>query len=210
MENAIQIILAIIVLVFSVIIHEVAHGYAALSLGDHTAEHAGRLTLNPVPHIDPFGSILIPGMLAFFGLPVIGWARPVPYNPYNLRNQKWGPTIVGLAGPVANIALAVSFGIIIRIAFAAGFVGEASVPFLSIAALIVGLNLSLAVFNLMPIPPLDGSKVLFALIPYQYRGIQYFLERYGIILIFLLIPIISSVVSPLIRILFRLLVGGAL
>lgn len=207
MENAIQIVLAIAILVFSVIIHEVAHGYAALALGDRTAEYAGRLTLNPVPHIDPFGSILIPGMLAFFGLPVIGWAKPVPYNPYNLRNQKWGPTIVGLAGPIANIALAVSFGIIIRISIAAGFVGEASVPFLSIAALIVGLNISLAVFNLIPVPPLDGSKVLFALLPYRYRSVQYFLERYGIILIFLLIPVLSRIISPMIEFLFRLLVG---
>ena len=109
MENATQFIFQILIILFSVIIHEVSHGYAALMLGDKTAQYAERLTLNPVKHIDPFGSILLPVMLALMHAPIIGWAKPVPFNPYNLRNQKWGPAIVGAAGPLANMALALIF-----------------------------------------------------------------------------------------------------
>ena len=108
MEIAMPIIIKIIILIFSVVIHEVSHGYAALALGDRTAQYSGRLTLNPLRHIDPFGSLLLPALTSMLGGPVFGWAKPVPYNPYNLRNQKWGPAIVGAAGPVANILLAVA------------------------------------------------------------------------------------------------------
>ena len=122
MENAIQIIFEVAILVFSVVIHEVSHGYMALALGDRTAQFAGRLTLNPMKHIDPVGSILVPGVLAILGAPIIGWAKPVPFNPYNLRNplnkfgagKNWGPALVGVAGPSANIVLALFFGLVIR------------------------------------------------------------------------------------------------
>ncbi|MBI2640037.1 MAG: site-2 protease family protein, partial [Candidatus Sungbacteria bacterium] len=106
MESATQSAFFIIVLIFSVMVHEISHGFAALFLGDKTAKYAGRLTLNPIPHIDLFGSIILPLMLFFFQSPILfGWAKPVPYNPYNLRNQKWGPALVGAAGPGSNILI---------------------------------------------------------------------------------------------------------
>ena len=211
MESAISFIFNILILVFSVIVHEVSHGYAALALGDQTAQQAGRLTLNPIPHIDPVGSILVPGVLAFLGAPIIGWARPVPYNPYNLSNQRWGQALVGAAGPAANIMLAVCFGLVARPFLSySGSTVYFSTAFFDIAAGIVLLNLWLAFFNLMPIPPLDGSKVLFTLLPYQWRGMQYFLEQYGIIFVFLLAPVFAHVVSPIIFLLFNMIVGGDL
>ena len=209
MENAIQIIFELAILVFSVVIHEVSHGYMALALGDRTAQFAGRLTLNPMKHVDPVGSILVPGVLAILGAPIIGWAKPVPFNPYNLRNKKWGPALVGVAGPAANIALAIFFGLVIRFSpLLSGVLSEAMlISFLHIIVMIAFLNLSLAVFNLVPIPPLDGSKVLVAFLPYQYRNVIYFLEQYGFILIILLLPMISSAISPLIERAFSLISG---
>ncbi|MBI2055819.1 MAG: site-2 protease family protein [Candidatus Sungbacteria bacterium] len=208
MENAIQIIVHIAIVIFSVVLHEVSHGFAALWLGDHTAEYEGRLTLNPVKHLDPFGSVLLPLMLAFANLPLIGWARPVPYNPYNLRDQKWGPAIVGVAGPAANILLAVVFGLVVRYLPLASAEGTFVFNFAGIAQTIVVLNLMLAIFNLVPIPPLDGSKVLFSVLPYQYRGIQVFLEQYGIILLLIFIFFFANILVWPVFYLFRLIVGG--
>lgn len=211
MENAIPFVFHAAVLIFSVVIHEVAHGYAALMLGDRTAEQEGRLTLNPIPHIDPFGSILLPAMGYFLGGIVFGWAKPVPYNPYNLRNQKWGPAIVGAAGPAANLALAISFGTVLR-AFPqwAGMLPPGfAFNFLMVASTIALLNLSLAIFNLVPIPPLDGSKVLYALLPYSWRGVEEFLEQYGFMLLLLFIFFFSGVLAPVIFFAFRLLTGTA-
>lgn len=209
MENTIELIFQIIILVFSVVIHEVSHGYAALALGDHTAEDAGRLTLNPLKHIDPFGSVILPAFLAFLHAPVIGWARPVPYNPYNLRNPKWGAAIVGAAGPLSNISLAVVFGLVVRF-LSVGNLGSASsffLNFITIASTIAFVNLVLAIFNLVPIPPLDGSKVLFALLPYQWRGVQNFLERYGFFILLFFIFTLSQWILPVVLFLFHLITG---
>lgn len=210
MESTIPLLFHLAVLVFSVVIHEVAHGYAALALGDHTAEHEGRLTLNPIPHIDPFGSILLPAMGFFLGGIIFGWAKPVPYNPYNLRNQKWGPAIVGAAGPAANVALALIFGLLLRFlpGFAAALPGAFVFNFIMIASTIALLNLSLAFFNLIPIPPLDGSKVLLALLPYRWRRIEAFLERYGFMLLLLFIFFFSRWLAPVILFFFRLITGS--
>lgn len=212
MENATQFLFQIAVLVFSVVIHEVSHGYAALALGDQTAKHEGRLTLNPIPHIDPFGSILLPTFSFLFGGIIIGWAKPVPYNPYNLKNQKWGPALVGAAGPLSNIVLAVVFGIIFRqlVPFAGSASSAFLFNFLTIAETIVILNLTLAVFNFVPIPPLDGSKVLFALLPYHLRGLQLFLERYGPFVLLFFIFFFSRLIIPVVFTLFRLIVGTPL
>lgn len=210
MENAIPFLFQIGILIFSVVIHEVSHGYAALMLGDHTAEYEGRLTLNPMKHIDPFGSLLLPVISYLFGGFIFGWAKPVPYNPYNLRNKKWGPAIVGAAGPAANISLAIVFGLIVRVAphIANGFAAPMVMRFITIASTIALLNLVLAIFNLVPIPPLDGSKVLFALLPYEWRGVQFFLEQYGFMLLLAFIFFFSQWLAPIVLLLFRLITGA--
>lgn len=156
-------VLALIVLILSVIAHEVAHGYAADSLGDPTARMAGRLTLNPVPHVDLMGSIIIPALLVFSGSSIFfGWARPVPYNPYNLKQKRWGETIVALAGVATNITIAVLFGLLIR------FAGVALAPSaLLVAAWVVKANLFLGLFNLIPFPPLDGFTALRSALPWH-------------------------------------------
>ena len=209
METAMPIIIKIVILIFSVVIHEVSHGYAALVLGDRTAQYSGRLTLNPLRHIDPFGSLLLPALTSMLGGPVFGWAKPVPYNPYNLRNQKWGPAIVGIAGPAANMLLAVVFGLVVRFSpfFGSGIPGEFMNNFMSIAATISLLNLALAIFNLVPIPPLDGSKVLFALLPYQWHFIEEMLERYGFMVLLIFIFFFAQLLVPVIDFFFRLIVG---
>ena len=211
MNNAIPIIFEILIIVFSVVIHEVAHGYAALALGDRTAQYAGRLTLNPINHLDPFGSILLPALLAFFHLPVIGWAKPVPYNPYNLRNQKWGPAIVGAAGPAANLSLALAFGLFVRFVpvLQNNLSGTFFFNFLTIASTISLLNLMLALFNLVPIPPLDGSKVLFALLPYKWHEVEIFLTQYGFIMLLVFIFFFSDFLLPVVSLLFQFITGSA-
>lgn len=209
MQDATQLIFQIAVLIFSVVIHEVSHGYAALALGDETAKHEGRLTLNPFKHLDPFGSVLLPVLFYLMGGFIFGWAKPVPYNPYNLRNQKWGPALVGVAGPAANISIAVFFGLLIRFlpVWGSNAVGAFLPNFINIAGIIVLLNLVLAFFNLVPIPPLDGSKLLFAFLPYQWRGIQFFLEQYGFILLLLFIFFFSHWLFPIVLFAFRLITG---
>lgn len=209
MEIAMMVVIKIVVLIFSVVIHEVSHGYAALALGDRTAQYSGRLTLNPVSHLDLFGSILLPLMMSLLGGPVFGWAKPVPYNPYNLRNQKWGPAIVGVAGPAANISIALIFGLLIRFVptLARGAGSQFVENFITIAVAITVLNLVLAVFNLIPIPPLDGSKVLFALLPYKWQNIQHVLERYGFFILLIFIFFFAQLLVPIINVLFRLIAG---
>lgn len=157
-------ILALVILILSVIAHEVAHGYAADSLGDPTARLAGRLTLNPIPHIDLMGSIVIPALLIFTQSPILfGWAKPVPYNPYNLRNQRWGETIVAVAGSGTNLLLALIFGLLVRFGLSIGFNPSA----LSLAATIAFVNLFLGLFNLIPFPPLDGFTALRSALPWH-------------------------------------------
>ena len=210
MENAISFLFPLAIVVFSVVIHEVSHGYAALALGDKTAQYAGRLTLNPIKHIDPVGSVLLPALFGLMGGPVFGWAKPVPYNPYNLRNQKWGPAIVGAAGPAANMILALVFGLLVRFipSIAAGTIPSLfAFNFMTIASTIALINLFLAVFNLIPIPPLDGSKVLFAVLPYQWRNIQSFLEQYGFFILLIFIFFFSRLLVPVALTLYRIITG---
>lgn len=178
-------------LAIAVILHEVAHGYAALYLGDPTAKYAGRLSLNPLKHIDLWGTILIPLFLIVAGTGfVFGWAKPVPVNYYNLRNGRWGPLLVALAGPATNLVLLIFFSVVARLSP----VGT-SLPYLFVTIALV--NGVLMMFNLIPIPPLDGSKVLFSLIGERTPAV-WFLERYGLwMLIGLLIiggPILNTFV----------------
>lgn len=194
-------IFQIAVLVMSVVIHEVSHGYAAEILGDPTARLQGRLTLNPLKHLDPVGSIIVPLLTSLSGF-TFGWAKPVPYNPYNLRNQKWGELAVAGAGPLANILLALVFGLLIR------FAGTAlSAAFVNIAAVIIVINLVLAIFNLIPVPPLDGSKILWAFFPERFRQIRESIERYSFLLVILVIFAIWQFLSPFIVWLFSLITG---
>lgn len=200
----ITILFIIAILIFSVVIHEVSHGYAALMMGDVTAKYAGRLTLNPIKHLDPFGSVILPLFLAILpGNFVFGWAKPVPYNPYNLKNRRWGELVVALAGPLSNILVAVLFGFVVRIAIISNF----SSSFISLAIAVIFINLVLAIFNLIPIPPLDGSKILFNLFPNLTRKIQPNLERYGFILILLFIVYASSVIIPIVLFFASFLTG---
>jgi Zn-dependent protease len=152
----------IVILIISVVIHEMAHGFAADWLGDPTARLQGRLSPNPIVHLDPLMSVILPGLLIMSGSPILfGAAKPVPYNPYNFTNQKWGEAIVAFAGPASNILLAIIFGTMIRFSE----VLQLSASFVQIASMVVVLNIFLALFNLLPIPPLDGSKILPKFLP---------------------------------------------
>ncbi|MBU1247008.1 site-2 protease family protein [Patescibacteria group bacterium] len=196
----------IIILILSVVIHEVSHGYAANMLGDPTARLAGRLTLNPINHLDMVGSFIVPVIMFMTTHMVFGWAKPVPYNPYNLRKGRYGPAIVALAGPLSNIFIAIVFGLLIRFGVGAGM----SSSFLEIFSVIVLINLVLAVFNMIPVPPLDGSKVLFAILPYKFYHIQEMLERYGLFVLLIIIFSAGSFISPIINFLFTILVGAGI
>lgn len=197
-------IFQIIILLFSVVVHEVSHGYAALWLGDPTAQMEGRLTLNPLKHLDPFGSVILPLLLALIpGGFIFGWAKPVPYNPYNLKNRRWGELVVALAGPVSNLLLAFIFGMIIRLSDTFSL----SYAVVEISLIIVVINVVLAVFNLVPIPPLDGSKILFAVLPEQYTRVRETIERLGFLLIFLFIFVLWQFFTPLINVLIKLFTG---
>ncbi len=203
------ILLSVVILIFSAIIHEYAHGWMAYQLGDDTAKREGRLTLNPIKHLDPIGSVLLPLLLIvskanFF----FAWAKPVPYNPYNLRDRKYGDLKVALAGPGVNIGIALIFGLIARfipladslkVSLLTGFFqGEVSVvssitqgSFLAslvlIALLICFINLALVIFNLLPIPPLDGSKVVYTFLSERAREIFYKVEQYGFFILIALV-----------------------
>ena len=203
--------LSIVILIFSVIVHEVMHGYVALMFGDRTAQNAGRLTLNPIPHIDPIGTILLPGILLLIPLLtgtspgfLIGWAKPVPVNPLNFRDLKRGEIFVSLAGVFSNFGLAGIFAILYHI-ISALMPNELALTVFEFGAQI---NLVLAVFNLLPIPPLDGSKVLTALLPYEAaRNFERISFQYGffVLLLLLYLGIIGAILGFIIPPLMRLL-----
>ncbi len=192
----------IIILIFSAVVHEYMHGWAAWRLGDNTAKDAGRLTLNPLAHLEWFGSFFLPLMMIIANTPFIfGWAKPVPYNPNNLRDRKYGDAKVALAGPLSNLALAVFFGLTLRFMPLSATTGT----FLGI---IVYINLILAVFNLIPVPPLDGSKILATFLPpaARFRYLAY--ERFGLIFLILLVMLAGSLIWPAVSFLFRIIVGN--
>jgi len=199
----------IVVLIMSVVIHEFSHGYVAYFFGDSTARLSGRLTLNPIKHLDLFGSIILPLLLVSMKTGfVIGWAKPVPYNPNNLVNKKWGTFFVSIAGILANLLLVIVFGLLIR--FAPMFGIPADSPFYKITSIIVILNLVLALFNLIPIPPLDGSKILFSFLPARFRYIESFLEKWGMFLLLFFIIFLWSKVAPIVFVVFQLITGVSL
>ncbi len=180
--------LSIIVLLFSVIVHEVMHGLVALKFGDHTAEQAGRLTLNPIPHIDLFGTILLPALLIFTGSPILfGWAKPVPVNPLNFSNLRKGELLVSAAGILANFGLAIAAALLFHILNALPQTFPAILG--SLLRFTVLVNLVLGIFNLFPIPPLDGSKVLMSQLPYKLAASYSRIEPYGILILIMLMMI---------------------
>ena len=194
----------IAIIIMSVVVHEVAHGFVALKFGDKTALYAGRLTLNPIKHLDLYGSIIIPFFLVLVQSPFFfGWAKPVPYNQLNLTNKRWGTVAVASAGIVANLFLALFFGMAIR--FGVGSV--ASLELISFLSSIVGINIGLAIFNLVPIPPLDGSKILFSLLPSRFYKFIEFMEQYSLILILIFIMFFTQYLFPLFQFLFSLITG---
>lgn len=187
----------------SAIFHEYMHGWMADQLGDPTARYAGRLTLNPKSHIDPIGTLLLPLSLFFMsaGNLLFAYAKPVPYNPYNLRNQRWGSVAVALAGPGGNFVLAFIFGLMTQF-FAGSVLGM-------VLSIVVYANVVLGVFNCVPIPPLDGSKLLYALLPPRLsEQAQAFFDRYGIIVLLAFIFFFSSWISPVIRVVYNFFTGG--
>lgn len=201
--QAIDPIFLILILVLSVVIHEVAHGYTADWLGDPTARRAGRLTLNPLAHLDWVGSVLVPLLLSILpGGLIFGWAKPVPYNPYNLQLRRWGPPLVAIAGPASNLLLALIFGLTLRYQLVSGVA-------VSLVGSLVLINLMLALFNLLPLPPLDGSKILFALLPARWSYWEENWQRYQIwwLLLFILLLSHTDFLGRAVFGLFRLIVG---
>jgi Zn-dependent protease len=187
-------------------IHEVSHGAMALAFGDRTALYEGRLTLNPLKHIDWFGSVALPLFLFLTSAGfMIGWAKPVPYNPYNLRNRRIGEPMIALAGPLSNIIVAVIFGFLIRILLPLYIVPSS---FILILAFVVKNNIALAIFNLIPLPPLDGSKILFSFLPIWKQCIfSESAQKYGILILIFIAFFFPSFISPIISWVFSLITG---
>ncbi len=198
------------ILIMSVVVHEFSHGWMAYQLGDTTAKDFGRLTLNPIRHLDFFGSFLVPLAIFVFsgGQAIFGWAKPVPFNPYNLTDQRYGEAKVAFAGPGANLAVALFFGLLLR--FTPDNLLISLPGLVQIFSLIILLNIILAIFNLVPIPPLDGSKILFTFLPASLGGVRSFLEQYGIIVLLFFIFFAFQWILPIVFSIFELFVGQSL
>lgn len=194
---------SIIVLIMSVVAHEMAHGYAADALGDPTPRNQGRLSLNPLVHLDPIGSFILPFFTYMIGGIIFGWARPVEFNPYNLRHPKRDEMIIAMAGPATNAIIAIVFGLIVRYSASIGL----SATMVTFAATIAIINLALMVFNLIPIPPLDGSKVLLNLIPDTWHEFKQFLIQNSLFIFILFLIFGVGIIGPIVRFLFTLVTG---
>ncbi len=194
-----ELVIVLVVVLGSMILHELAHGVMAYCLGDDTAKEEGRLTLNPVKHIDPVLSILVPVMLYMSGAPIFGGAKPVPVDSRNLRHGVWGMALVAIAGPLTNFLIAIVVAVIGHatgvlmldsgtLMYMPGMMGEIMVN-------LVYINLGFGIFNLIPIPPLDGSRVLYALMPDEIRGMMERMERWGIVLVMIVVIVFPSFLS---------------
>ena len=194
----------IVVLLYSVVIHEVSHGLTANALGDPTAKNLGRLTLNPLKHLDMFGSVILPLLLFIVRSPfIVGYAKPVPYVPENLRDRKYGPAKVAIAGPASNLVLAFLFGMTLRVLpdiFTSPLVPQ-------LLSFIIVLNLVLAIFNLFPIPPLDGHWLLMTFLPRRFIRFRRFMYQYSFILLIIFLIYVFPLIFPLVGLVHELLTG---
>jgi Zn-dependent protease len=227
LNEIVLVVFYVIILLYSVIIHEVAHGVAALWLGDLTAKYAGRITANPLKHIDPWMTIAMPILMLLMtgGKFAFGGAKPVPYNPYNLKNQKWGPALVALAGPGSNIIIAVVFAILARFIaipvaakvdiisnfnnwgqVATVISGSFGSVLYELAVIVIFWNVLLAFFNLIPIPPLDGSKLLFSVIPIKMETMAIF-EQFGFVFLLIVIIFFSGPLGFFLNLMLNLFLG---
>lgn len=221
-NEIVLIVFYFLILMYSIILHEVAHGVMALWLGDKTALYAGRITPNPLKHIDPWMTVVIPILMYMLVGFAFGAAKPVPYNPYNLRNQKWGPALVGLSGPLSNIFLALVFAltakfITIPIAqkeyiinhfyqwdkISVAVAGSVGSIFFLFCIMIVFWNVLLAFFNLIPIPPLDGSKLLFSIFKIKTRT-MIIMEQFGFLFLIMFIFLFSGVLGYILNALWKI------
>lgn len=194
-----------LVLIISIVIHEVAHGIAAEREGDPTARMLGRITLNPIVHADLVGSVILPLVLLISGAPFfIGWAKPVPYNPANFRNERRGTRIVSMAGIIANFSLAIVAGLAIRIM---AFLQVGTLQVFEIMSIVVLVNIVLSIFNLIPIPPLDGFRFLEAILPTRFGSVIRQYEQYGIILLIIFLFFGVRVIAPLASMVYTFLTG---
>ena len=205
-------IITLVILILSIVIHEVSHGYAANWLGDPTARLAGRLSPNPLLHIDPIGSVIFPAVLFLTHAPFLfGWAKPVPYNPYNLRNQRWGEAFVAAAGPLSNLLIAIIFAVLIRMSQSIGLTEQMVEMF----GYVVLINVLLALFNAIPIPPLDGSKIIVPFLPsglaQKYRALTTYVENLGFIALllclFIFMQILWTPFSKVVGLVYSFLLG---
>jgi len=188
--NLIAIALYLTIVVIALTVHEFCHAWAGHLLGDVTAKQHGRLTLNPVAHIDPYSTLLLPAALVLLGSPVVfGAAKPVPFNPYAVRYGKWGAALVAVAGPASNLVMAILVGTYLRFVPLSGIAEQFLLQF-------VLINLAFFVFNMIPVPPLDGSRVLYAVAPSGMRDVMDQMERYGLIVIFVFLFISYTFLSP--------------
>lgn len=193
MENVVSILIVVVVVLFSMILHELAHGVTAYVLGDSTAREQGRLTLNPFKHLDPILSLALPIMLAITGGPIFGGAKPVPVDSRNLKYGVWGMALVAIAGPLTNFVIAF---LVFMIGFFSGGLADLGVVGLILSEVIL-VNLGFGIFNLIPIPPLDGSRVLYAVAPDGVRGVMDKMENMGILFVMILVILLPNVISTI-------------
>ena len=192
--EVVYIVTVLVVILLSMTLHEAMHGFMAYFLGDDTAKREGRLTLNPIRHIDPFLTLLLPLMLAAVGAPIFGGAKPVPFNPARVRHDEWGAALVALAGPLTNFFIAfIMFGV-----YALGGAPHDGL-FATTTLTAVSVNLGFFIFNMIPIPPLDGSRVLYALAPEFVRRGMEAIEQWGIIFVFVIVLLASSGIGLFMR-----------
>ncbi len=194
--SVVSIIMIFAIILLSMTVHEAMHAFMGYFLGDNTAKIEGRLTLNPLKHIDPFMTIFLPLTMALLGGPVFGGAKPVPFNPNRVRYGEWGAAMVALAGPLTNLFIAFfafGIGVLMGVVSNGGLVASSFLG--SVIAMTVSVNLGFFVFNMLPVPPLDGSRLLYALAPESARRLMEQIEQYGTLVVFLLVVLFSSAIG---------------